>query len=421
MIGKRFIVAGGSEKVERRSEFIENALRIAFNRIGMTSPNPPVGAVIVKNGEILSTGGTSTYGDDHAEVVALKNASSCTPVSDLKGADIYVTLEPCNHHGKTPPCTEAIIDAGISRVFIPLLDPNPIVRSRGVERLRNAGIEVIIMNEQSSRAYDIIRQFDKYIRTGEPFIINKSAISLDGRLATVSGDSKWISSEYTRYLSHKLRAKVDAIIVGKNTLKNDNPSLNIRLDSYSGEVQDFFRDNEVKIKGRDNYFINGLINFEISDYNQPLRVAVGLPEDLDAGYNIAADNNYVIYATDDEMSEYKGKSELNIIVTPGKTPAERIDFIVRDLASRGVIMAMLEGGGGLAGSFFQAGKIDQFMYTVTPRIFGSGISPVNSSGVEKVSESLKLHDITSVMIRDEVIYTGYRNPLPMLEIIQGEG
>jgi diaminohydroxyphosphoribosylaminopyrimidine deaminase / 5-amino-6-(5-phosphoribosylamino)uracil reductase len=406
--------------VERRSEFIENGLRIAFNRIGMTSPNPPVGSVIVKNGEILSIGGTSTYGDDHAEIVALKNASSCTQISDLKGSEIYITLEPCNHHGKTPPCTEAIIDAGISRVLIPILDPNPLVRSRGVERLRSAGIEVILMKEHYNSAFDIIRPFDKYIKTGEPFIINKSAVSLDGRLSTLTGDSRWISSEYTRYLSHKLRAKVDAIIVGKNTLVNDNPSLNIRFDSYSSEVQGYFRENELKINGRDNYFINGLINFEISDYNQPLRVAVGLPEYLDDSYNILADDNYLIYATDDEICNYKGKTELNIVEIPGETPVERINFIVRDLGSRGVIMAMLEGGGGLAGSFFHAGKIDQFMYIITPRIFGSGISPVNSAGVEKVSDSLKLHDITSAMIMDEVIYTGYKNPLPVRENFQGE-
>ncbi len=401
--------------MERKSEFIENGLRIAFNRIGMTSPNPPVGAVIVKNGEIISTGGTSTYGDDHAEIVALKNASSCTPVSDLKGADLYVTLEPCNHHGKTPPCTEAIIEAGISRIFIPLLDPNPIVRGKGVERLKNAGIEVTMMDEYFSGGYDIIRQFHKYIITGEPFIINKSAISLDGRLATVSGDSKWISSEYSRYLSHKLRAKVDAVIVGKNTLKNDNPRLNIRLDSYSSEVKEFFRENEVKTEGRDNFFINGLINYEVSDYNQPLRVVVGLPGDLDKSYNLLVDDNYVIYATDDEINDFQEEGEFNIVKTPGKTPKERIDFIVRDLGSRGVIMAMVEGGGGLSGSFFHAGKIDQFMYTITPRIFGSGISPVNSPGVEKVSEALELCDITSVMIKDEVIYTGYRDPSPARE------
>lgn len=406
--------------MESRSKFIRDGLRIAFNRIGLTSPNPPVGSVIVKNGEILSTGGTSTYGDDHAEIVALKNASSCAPVSHLKGADIYVTLEPCNHHGKTPPCTEAIIDAGISRVFIPILDPNPLVGSRGVERLRHAGVEVMIMDEYYNSAYDIIRQFDKYIKTGEPFIINKSAVSLDGRLATVTGDSKWISSEYTRYLSHKLRAKVDAIIVGKNTLKNDNPMLNIRFDSFSNEVQRFFRENEVEIKGRVNYFINGLINFEISDYTYPLRVAVGLPEDLDDSYNILADDNYIIYATSDEIGGFKGKSGLNIVKIRGKTSTDKIDFIVRDLASRGVIMAMLEGGGGLAGSFFQAGKIDQFMYTITPKIFGSGINPVNSSGLEKVSESLKLYDITSAMIMDEIIYTGYKNSLPVQKDIQEE-
>jgi diaminohydroxyphosphoribosylaminopyrimidine deaminase/5-amino-6-(5-phosphoribosylamino)uracil reductase len=406
--------------MERKSEFIENGLRIAFNRIGMTSPNPPVGSVIVKNGEILSTGGTSTYGDDHAEVVALKNASSCTPVSELKGADIYITLEPCNHHGNTPPCTEAIINAGISRVFIPILDPNPVVRSRGVKRLQDAGIEVIIMDEYYNSAYDIIRQFDKFIETGEPFIINKSAISLDGRLAADTGDSKWISSEYTRYLSHKLRAKVDAIIVGKNTLINDNPRLNIRFDSYSSDVQEFFRENEIKIRGRDNYFINGLINFEISDYNQPLRVAVGLPEDLNGSYNILADDNYIIYATDDELKDFNGRSEFNIVKMSGKTPVERIEFIVRDLAARGMMMVMLEGGGGLTGSFFQAGKIDQFLYTITPRVFGSGISPVKSSGLQKVSDSLKLHDITSAMIMDEVVYTGYKKQLTVDDNNQGE-
>jgi diaminohydroxyphosphoribosylaminopyrimidine deaminase/5-amino-6-(5-phosphoribosylamino)uracil reductase len=149
-------------------------------------------------------------------------------------------------------------------------------------------------------------------------------------------------------------------------------------------------------------------------------VAVGLPEDLDDSYNILADDNYVIYATDDELRDFKGKSELNIVKISGKTPIERIEFIVRDLASRRVMMVMLEGGGGLTGSFFQAGKIDQFLYTITPRIFGSGISPVKSSGLQKVSDSLKLHDITSAMIMDEVVYTGYKKQLTVDDNNQGE-
>jgi len=394
-----------------QKKHIDLALNLAFKNIGKTSPNPSVGAVIVKNDRVISTGSTGPFGSAHAEVSALKNSAE-----DPKGAEMYISMEPCCHLGKTSPCTEAIIKAGISKVFIPILDPNPLVSGKGVRSLKESGIEVVLMNEAAESAADLIRQFKKFILRQKPFIINKSAVTLDGRTAALSGDSKWISSEYSRYIIHKLRGLVDAVIIGKNTFITDDPLLNVRIDSYNDNVKDYFRKEAPLINGRDNYFLKSLFSTEIKEFGHPLRVLIGLPENIDTDRNIFFDDNYIIFERKKRFeklikikTDLKKKidnMEIRLIDTDSLT--EEIEFMLDELGSRGIMMAMLEGGGRLAGSFFDAGQIDQFFYIIAPKLAGNGIPSLAGSGVGKISEAVKLMDLSCILLKNDLIYNGYK-------------
>ncbi len=393
------------------AKYMEMALEIAFQRMGETSPNPPVGAVIVKNGTIIATGGTGPFGSDHAEAAALSCAGG-----ECAGADMYVSLEPCNHFGKTPPCTAAIQKAGITRVFIPAFDPNPVVSGKGVAELKRAGIDVVLMEEMAEYAVEIIRPFKKYILRHRPFIVSKSAVTLDGRIAAKTGDSRWISSEYSRCLAHRLRAKVDAIIVGKNTFIRDNPSLNVRLGSFSEEVSRFFRESAPKMIGRDNFFLKSLLAGDMKGMRSPLRVVIGLPEEIDPGCNVMADDNYLFFERRDTVERLlraggtlgSGINSINLHCVDASSPAEEAGAIAAELARRGIMFAMLEGGGRLAGSFLDAGEIDQFLYIIAPKIAGNGPPPLAGTGVDVIADAMALRDVSVVPVKEDLVYNGYR-------------
>lgn len=397
-----------------KEKFMQIACEIAFSKMGSTSPNPSVGAVIVRDGRIIGSGGTGVYGSDHAEVAALKDARSSG--ADLKGAEIYVSLEPCSHYGKTPPCAGAIISSGIKKVYVPILDPNPLVAGKGIRMLTEAGVEVEMMHGFSPAASDLLRGFKKYILRGRSFVINKCAVTLDGKIATLSGDSKWISSEPSRLLVHKLRSKVDAVIVGKNTFINDNPSLNIRPDDFDETARSIFSDGSIKLNGRRNFLIEQLLNAEPDPSVEPLRVLIGMPDSIPANCNFFHNNNYIIIAGEQSYSRAINKNpevktlaeKLNIFIGPDGDQDIEIDFIFRILKEKGVMHAMLEGGGGVNGAFFNSGAIDQFMYIIAPKIAGDGIPPIRGGGLEKMSDSLLLHDITTAMIGSDLLYCGYR-------------
>ncbi|MGP4039932.1 bifunctional diaminohydroxyphosphoribosylaminopyrimidine deaminase/5-amino-6-(5-phosphoribosylamino)uracil reductase RibD [Gracilibacillus sp. D59] len=204
-------------------EWMDLALNLAEATLGQTSPNPSVGAVVVKNGELLGVGTHLKAGGPHAEVHAIAQAGE-----KAKGADVYVTLEPCAHYGKTPPCAELLVKSEVNKVYIACLDPNPKVAGKGIEILQNAGIEVKI-GIQEQRALRINQHFFHYLEKKRPFITLKAAMTLDGKTATVTGDSKWITSEKAREDVHKERHKHDAILVGRHTVEKDNPSLTTRL------------------------------------------------------------------------------------------------------------------------------------------------------------------------------------------------
>ncbi len=388
---------------------METALKTAFRQMGRTSPNPPVGAVIVKDGTVIATGGTGPCGSCHAEIDALAAAgASCV------GADMYVSLEPCSHFGRTPPCTEAIIRAGIHRVHLPALDPNPLVSGKGVAGLKTAGVEVVFEEEWAEQAVDLIRPFKKYILRHRPFILSKSAVTLDGRIAAKGGDSRWISSEQSRYLVHKLRAKVDAIIVGKTTFIHDNPALNVRLGSFRADVASYFRDRTPAMGGRRNYLLHLLMTEEIGEPGAPLRVVIGLPREIDPASALFADGNYLFFerreAADRIVREGGKVGALNLHLVDAASPREEIAAIQEELHRRGVMFVLLEGGGRLAGSFLDAGEIDQFLYIITPKIAGDGLPSLAATGVDEIRDALVLKDVTTVQVQDDLLYCGYREP-----------
>ncbi len=405
------------EVPENSRELMEMAMEIGFGRMGKTSPNPPVGAVIVRNGRIISSGGTSPCGSDHAEVCAIKNAKE-----DLTGSEMYVSLEPCCHYEKkTPPCTDAIKEAGISRVIVPVLDPNPAVAGKGIETLRGAGIDVVIMSEMSEKAYDLIRHFRKYILKNTPYVIHKSALTLDGKIASKTGDSKWISSEYSRYISHKLRSVVDAVIIGKNTMVKDDPALDVRADLFPEDIKDYFDGSDFIIDGKPSFFLEMLLKSKMIDMSvMPLRVVIGLPDKIDFRKKIFNDDNYLLFVNETRkesiLKEHEDENinklieSKNIVFTSGHSRIEQIRSILDELYKRGRTMVMLEGGGILAGSFFEAGEIDQFMYFVAPRIIGSGTDLLKAEGKPAISESRKLYDISTVMLKDDLLYNAYSEP-----------
>ncbi|HOP29268.1 MAG TPA: bifunctional diaminohydroxyphosphoribosylaminopyrimidine deaminase/5-amino-6-(5-phosphoribosylamino)uracil reductase RibD [Spirochaetota bacterium] len=397
-----------------KEKFMQMACEIAFSKMGKTSPNPSVGAVIVKNGNIIGKGGTGVYGSDHAEIVALKQAMKSG--ADIKGAEIFVSLEPCSHYGKTPPCADAIIKSGIKKVYVPILDPNPLVAGKGIRMLTEAGVEVEMMHSFSPAASDLLRGFKKYILRGRSFIINKCAVTLDGKIATSAGDSKWISSEPARLFVHKLRSKVDAVIVGKNTFINDNPSLNIRPEDFDENARGAFSDGKIKLNGRDNFLIEQLIKAEPDPSVEPLRILIGMPDSIPANCNFFRNDNYVIIAGEQSYNWAINRNpsikeladKLNLFICTDSDPDEETDFIFRILKEKGVMNAMLEGGGGVNGTFFNSGAIDQFMYMIAPKVAGDGISPIRGAGLEKMSDSLLLYDISTAMIGNDLLYCGYR-------------
>ncbi len=401
---------------------MELALKLAFSRMGQTSPNPSVGAVIVKNGKVVSTGVTSEYGKDHAEINAIKNASG----TDLNGADIFVSLEPCSHFGKTPPCVNSIIESGIGKVYIPILDPNPAVAGKGAAALKRAGVEVVFLHDMTSSASDLIRPFKKYILRKKPFILNKSAMTLDGRIADGSGNSKWISSEVSRLIVHRLRTKVDAVIIGKGTFEKDRPALTARLNDFSKESSIFFEKHPINSIGKENFFINMLISpnavESFNDLRQPVKIIIGIPSGI-TGDEDFFKGSHVIYESKNKAAEYFKKNEviknkLNIVMTDS-IGAEQIDEICLDLAAKGIMFAMLEGGGSLSGSFYESGETDQMMYFISPKIFGSGTGVLNFKSDQKKSiiseddnfsskDSSILQDVSTYLISGDLLYNAYK-------------
>lgn len=353
--------------------FMSEALRLAKHANGRTTPNPLVGAVVVKDGRIISVGWHHKAGTPHAEVHALNAAGE-----EARGATLYVTLEPCSHFGRTPPCVDKIIFAGIKRVVAAIGDPNPKVSGRGFEILRKAGIsvDVGILEDEARQLNEV---FFKWITKNLPFVTMKFASSLDGKIATVTGASKWISCEDSREYVHRLRDLNAGIMVGVNTVLADNPRLTAR---FAGGK------NPVRI---------------VVDSMARTPVDANVVSDGQAETIIAVTAN----APKKNLDSLKNGGAKIIVAGDG----EKVDLklLMRELAAREITSVLLEGGGTLNFSMLEAGLVDKVIVFIAPKILGGKNAPtaVEGAGFEKLSDSVYLKNTTVQKVGTDIFLTGY--------------
>lgn len=358
-------------------DMMRRALKLAERGTGFTNPNPLVGAVIVKEGRIIGEGWHRRYGGDHAEVDAFKNATE-----DVSGADMYVTLEPCSHYGKTPPCARAIVEKGIRRVFIGLTDPNPLVSGRGIQILRDNGIHVEagFLEEEGRRLNEI---FLKYITTGLPFCIMKTAMTLDGKIATAAGDSKWITGELSRKHVHELRHRVSGIMAGIGTIMADDPMLTTRLEGAEGK-------DPVRI----------VID---SSARIPLEAKV-LNLDSEVGTIIAATEK----ADKEKLMALKARGA-EVIITPLKDNGVDLEFLMRELGERKIDSVLLEGGGQVNYAALRSGIVDKVNVFIAPKLIGGedARTPVEGEGIRYMKDAILLGKTGFHKFGDDIMIEGY--------------
>ena len=334
-------------------KFMRRALTLARKGEGSVSPNPLVGAVIVREGRIIGEGWHRCCGENHAEINAIRDATET-----VAGATFYITLEPCSHHGRTPPCAEALIACRPGRVVVGAVDPNPLVSGRGIEALRQSGIETKVgLLEEACRESN--RIFFKYIRTGLPYVTLKFAQTLDGRIATASGHSRWISSPPSLRFAHRLRAVHDAILVGAGTVRMDNPELTCRL-----------------VRGRN-----------------PLRIVVDSGLRLPPDATIFSDGKRTVAAAtrrapaeSRRLLEKKGVEVLEI----GEDSAGRVDLrqLLTVLGKRKISSVLVEGGAAVATAFLKGNLVDRLLIILAPKIVGNGVNAVGDLDIRRMDDAL---------------------------------
>jgi diaminohydroxyphosphoribosylaminopyrimidine deaminase/5-amino-6-(5-phosphoribosylamino)uracil reductase len=354
-------------------EFMQRALVLAERARGFTAPNPMVGAVVVKGQQIVGEGYHHQAGDGHAEALALKRAGH-----KAKGATIYVSLEPCCHQGRTGPCTEAILKAGIREVVVAATDSNPLVAGKGVRRLRQAGLKVRtgLMRPEARRLNEV---HFHWFEQGRPFVTLKMAQTLDGRIATSTGDSRWISSKLSRRMAHQLRADADGVLVGMGTVRHDNPSLTVR-----------------HVKGHD-----------------PYRIVMTGSAKFPAKCTLLSSNDdcRTIVATTQRSIERFVRSRRARGVTSWTVGKSRQGIDIKDFMSKaadfGLRSILIEGGSELATSFLKAGLVDKYVVAVAPMLLGNGTDSVGDLEIVKVANALKFESVTYEPCGPDVIFTGY--------------
>lgn len=350
------------------------ACRLARKAAGRTSPNPIVGAVLVRDGTIVGKGYHRFAGADHAEIVALKQAGA-----KAKGATLYITLEPCSHQGRTPPCTRSLISAGIKAVAAGTRDPNPLVSGRGFSQLRRAGIEVRVgLLEDECRT--LIEAFAKFITKRLPFVTLKLAASLDGKIATATGDARWISGEQSRARVHRLRNDVDAVLVGSTTVRNDDPQLTCRMSG-----------------GR-----NPLRLILDSRLRTPLRAQILAQRDRDK----------TIFATTTGAPAARVRALERRGARVWRLPARRgrVSWrpLLKKLASLGVVSLMIEGGAAVAASALQEKIVDKVWFFYAAKILGGDARPmIDSLGIQKVHGAIQLKRIDVSRSDGDILVIGY--------------
>lgn len=356
---------------------MSRALDLAEKGAGYTNPNPLVGAVIVKDGRIIGEGYHKVYGGHHAEVNAINNATE-----DIKGTTMYVTLEPCSHYGKTPPCAKAIVESGIKKVVIGLKDPNPLVAGRGIKILEDSGIEVMvgILEDEGRKLNEI---FLKYITTELPFCIMKTAMTLDGKIATSTGDSKWITEEISRKYVHELRHRVAGIMVGIGTVLADDPMLTTRLD-----------DKASKDPTRIIIDSSGRI---------PLEAKV---------LNLKSDAKTIIATTEKaEKAKIRAleKKGAEVIITPIKDNGVDLSFLMKAIGEKKIDSILLEGGSNINYSALEEGIVDKVNAFISPKIIGGDTAktPVGGDGKKYMKDAMSLQNIEVHNFGNDIMIEGY--------------
>ena len=360
-------------------DYMEQALSLARLAVGQASPNPAVGAVVVKRGVVVGQGYTQPPGSHHAEVIALKQAGE-----KARGGMMYVTLEPCCHYGRTPPCSRAITTAGIGEVHMAMLDPNPIISGRGKEELEREGIKTYL-GEHEEQAKEITEAYAKFITTGMPFVTAKFAISLDGKIATRKGDSRWISGSEARKYAHNLRYTNDAIMAGVNTVLADDPHLTTRCCGGRGGTA----------------------------RKQPLRVIVDGEGRTPLSAQVFKEPGKTLLAlgrkaTPEEKAAFAqaGAEVLELPATEGLFDLEKL---MAALGEKEITSVLVEGGGILFGSLFDRGLVDKVVAFIAPVIIGGAEArtAVAGRGVERVADSLRLERVSVARLGDDLAVSGY--------------
>lgn len=360
---------------------MDEALRLASLGLGLTSPNPAVGAVCVRDGQIVGSGYHARAGGPHAEVVALEAAGDAA-----RGATLYVTLEPCSHYGRTPPCADLCIQAGLSRVVIAMIDPNPQVSGAGIERLRAAGIQVEV-GLRREEAAKLNEAFIVYMKEKRPFVHFKTAMSADGKVACHTGKSQWITSEASRHEVHRLRARHDAIMVGVGTVLADDPRLTVRLPDAA----------------------------DAPGVKQPTRIIVDSSASIPLRARClegAGDSAEVIVAVTDAAPPRKVEAlrERGARVWVGTGPNGQVDLVklLHDLADLQITSIFLEGGPTLAGSFFEHDLVDRVTVFMAPLILGGSAapSPVAGQGVDEPQQGYRLTNVSHRFFGEDLMWTG---------------
>lgn len=356
--------------------YMDMALELAIKGEGRVNPNPLVGAVIVKDSKVIGTGYHEKYGKEHAERNAVKNCNE-----DMEGSTIYVTLEPCFHLGKQPPCVDLIIEKKFKRVVIGMTDPNPLVAGKSIQKLKQHNIEVIAgVREKECRKLNEV--FIKYINTKTPFVLLKAGMSLDGKIATAKGESKWITCKESREDSHKLRNKLQAIMVGINTVLSDDSELTCRIEN-----------------GRN-----------------PIKIIVDshLRTPIDSKI-VKTNPNLTIIATTEKADEDKKRilENIGIEIITTSIKDDRVDLkeLMQKIGQRNIDSILIEGGSELNFSALEEGIVDKVRFYIAPKILGGkdSKSSIGGQGFYKLSDCVNLTRVTFNNIKEDLIVEGYIN------------
>lgn len=348
---------------------MRRALELAALGRGRTSPNPMVGCVVVRANQIVAEAYHERAGESHAEIIAIERAGS------IEGATLYVNLEPCSHQGKTPPCAPWIVSKKPARVVVAMVDPNPKVAGAGIACLRSEGISVDV-GVLETEAQELNEVFVKYITTHTPFVIAKCGMSLDGKIATRTGDSKWVTGETSRRLVHELRNSVDAIMVGSRTVMVDDPSLTTRLES--GAIKD------------------------------PIRIILDADEYLDAHRRVFQHQSTApTWVAVPDSRDFEGADE--VLRVPSGNGGLDMVKLMHELGRREITSVLIEGGGTTHASAFDSGIVDKVMFFVAPKIIGGrdAISAVEGDGAARMMDAIALERMTVRPVGEDLLIEAY--------------